>query len=54
MPVYEFECEDCTKVFSLALRVTELGKVKVTCPHCECDRVRQIISRVSVMTSKKS
>ena len=53
MPMYEFECKGCEKLFSLVLKVSELGK-EVACPHCSCCDVKQIISGFSVITSRKS
>jgi putative FmdB family regulatory protein len=54
MPVYEFECKACKKIFSLTMPVIEVGKSKISCPHCENTKIRQVISVFSVVTARKS
>jgi len=54
MPVYEFECKACKKIFSLVMPVIEAGKRKISCPHCDHTKTRQIISVFSVVTARKS
>ncbi len=54
MPVYEFECKACKKLFSLVMPVIEAGKRKISCPHCDHTKIRNVISVVSVVTAKKS
>ena len=56
MPEYEFFCEKCNKSFTEIMSISEFEKKKgrVRCPKCKSKRVRQIISGVRVITSKKS
>jgi putative FmdB family regulatory protein len=55
MPMYEYHCLDCDKIFLLALTVEEHDKQGVpVCPHCGGRNVKQHFSTVSVVTSKKS
>jgi len=55
MPVYEYHCLDCDKIFSVHLSLEEHDKQgSPACPHCGGRKVRQHFSSVSVVTSKKS
>jgi putative FmdB family regulatory protein len=54
MPIYEFECQACKKIFSLAMKVAELEAAKITCPHCGSEDVSQVLSLFSAVTSRKS
>jgi putative FmdB family regulatory protein len=54
MPKYEFICEECSKKFTLTMRVSEYEKKKVTCPNCKSKKVRQLISSFQTITSKKA
>jgi putative FmdB family regulatory protein len=55
MPLYEYHCLDCDKIFSIHLTVEEHDKQgSLACPHCGGRKVRQHFSIVSVVTSKKS
>ena len=55
MPAYEFECEKCHLIFLEIQSFAEHDEhPKVECPKCGSERVRQLISSVSVQTSKKS
>ncbi|UCG38581.1 MAG: zinc ribbon domain-containing protein [bacterium] len=54
MPNYEFRCRACGKTFNLILKVAELEKTKVACPHCKSRKVSQVLTSFFAMTSKKS
>jgi len=54
MPTYEFRCHSCEKIFSLIMKVADLGKSKVTCPHCGKNKVSQVFSGFFAKTSRKS
>ncbi|MCU0722721.1 MAG: zinc ribbon domain-containing protein [Planctomycetes bacterium] len=43
MPIYEFVCEPCDKVFEVLFRSMDERK-KVTCPDCGGDKVRKKLS----------
>ena len=54
MPHYEFFCQDCNKVFSKILSLTDDEEAEVVCPNCGSKKVVQRWSVFSAITSKKS
>lgn len=46
MPVYEFKCEDCGRVFDLLMKTGEYLLDK--CPYCEGKNVKKIFSTFGV------
>ncbi len=54
MPHYVFRCLDCNKEFTLILRIADLEKINVVCPHCGGKRVTQEVAEFTAVTSKKS
>jgi putative FmdB family regulatory protein len=54
MSQYVFQCRDCKKEFTQALRMSERETAHVACPHCGSKRVEQLVTAFSAMTSKKS
>jgi putative FmdB family regulatory protein len=55
MPVYEFRCNKCNKIFSIQIKVFEYEKSKSHfCPECKSKDVRRIFSQFTAVTSKKS
>jgi putative FmdB family regulatory protein len=54
MPLYEFFCRACQKVFSKVLTITEHEREEIGCPHCGSKDVEQCWSAFSAVTSKKS
>jgi putative FmdB family regulatory protein len=54
MPFYEFLCEDCDKIFSLVLTLSEYEKGDIHCPKCGSSKVIQEPSSFFAVTSKKS
>ena len=55
MPAYEYECEECQKVFVDIQTFAEHEEHRpVKCPKCGSEKVHQLISSVHVQTSKKS
>jgi putative FmdB family regulatory protein len=54
MSQYVFQCQDCSKEFTQTLHMSELEKGSVTCPHCGSQRVHQLVTAFSAVTSKKS
>ncbi len=40
MPIYEFRCEDCGKIFE-ALCITKEDEKQVKCPYCASKKVRK-------------
>lgn len=54
MPTYDFECKQCGERFSLVERLSEHEKHEEKCPKCKSRDVKQLLSAVTVHTSKKS
>jgi putative FmdB family regulatory protein len=54
MPSYDFVCENCKKAFTLTMKISEYEKKKPSCPKCKSRKVRQQITSVQAITSKKS
>jgi len=50
MPVYEFLCEDCNRVFSFFARTAEAGKRKPACPKCGGRKMSKRFSRFATKT----
>lgn len=44
MPMYEFLCEDCNRVFDFLARTPEASKRKPTCPKCGGKRMTRLVS----------
>ncbi|MDD3853410.1 MAG: zinc ribbon domain-containing protein [Syntrophomonadaceae bacterium] len=42
MPIYEFECKDCSNKFDLMIPNADKDKVK--CPQCGAANIKQLIS----------
>lgn len=55
MPLYEYHCNQCKKVFSVQLSMKEHEKQQTpACPNCGSKDVKLHFSSVFVVTSKKS
>jgi len=54
MPMYEYRCNNCGKVFALQLSLSEHEKGSITCPDCTGGNVVQQYSTFFAKTSKKS
>jgi putative FmdB family regulatory protein len=54
MPVYDFQCENCKKKFSLTMAISEYEKKGFQCPKCKGNRVKQKITSFQTKTSRKS
>ena len=54
MPVYDYICNDCQKVFETFLTLEEHDQDKISCPHCGSKNVEQEAAAFYAVTSKKS
>jgi putative FmdB family regulatory protein len=54
MPTYQFECAKCSHKFNLFESMKDHERHQEHCPKCGSSDVRNLISAVSVKTSKKS
>lgn len=48
MPVYQFVCSDCHKLFEKTFSFQEYGAAVVGCPFCNSNRVRRSIKNIRV------
>lgn len=54
MPLYEYECRQCRKVFTTALSLREHEQHDVSCPACRSKDVGQLISTFIAKTASKT
>ena len=54
MPEYEYECQDCHKIFDQKMTIEEHGEKIVQCPDCHSKNVRPLITNIYTRTSTKS
>ena len=54
MPVYDYTCNDCQKVFETFLTLEEHDHEKIRCPDCGSKNVEQEAAAFYAVTSKKS
>lgn len=54
MPTYEYRCENCSKLFSIRMSMSEHGKGIISCPDCKESRIIPHYSTFYAKTSKKS
>ncbi|HPC35998.1 MAG TPA: zinc ribbon domain-containing protein [Candidatus Marinimicrobia bacterium] len=48
MPLYEFECQNCGKVFEELVSSIRVSETEITCPHCGFKRVKKLISAPAI------
>jgi putative FmdB family regulatory protein len=54
MPEYEFECQNCKKIFTLMMRISERLAAKIRCPGCDSEDVEALMQQFIAKTAKKS
>lgn len=54
MPVYDYQCRKCEKVFTTRMSFKEYETKEVKCPDCGSKRVERLVASVNVKTSRKS
>jgi len=54
MPVYEFLCEDCNRVFSFLARTAGASRRKPRCPKCGGTKMSRCLSRFAVARKSAS
>lgn len=54
MPVYEYQCKECNKVFTLRMHIAEHEKKRPKCPHCGSRKLTQRFGAFFAKTAKKS
>ncbi|MGD9015071.1 MAG: zinc ribbon domain-containing protein [Candidatus Omnitrophota bacterium] len=43
MPIYEYQCNQCTAKFEMLIRGN--NQEKIVCPYCKTTRINRLISR---------
>jgi putative FmdB family regulatory protein len=55
MPVYEYQCESCSKKFDIIATLAEKeAGLNPQCPKCGAARARQVLGRFTLLTGSKS
>ena len=54
MPLYEYICNGCKKLFSEVLTIKEHETRKIRCPKCQSRKVEKVVESVNVLTARKS
>jgi putative FmdB family regulatory protein len=54
MPLYEYECQACKKIFTVALSLREHDEGKPACPGCGSKKVGQLITSFIAKTASKT
>ncbi|MGM0680950.1 MAG: FmdB family zinc ribbon protein [Thermodesulfobacteriota bacterium] len=55
MPIYEFQCQKCKKIFeTLLLSSSPEAKAKIRCPDCSSREVKKAISATNIGSSSAS
>lgn len=54
MPLYDYQCQDCEKVFTVALSLAERNRGGVQCPGCKSKKVKQLITSFTAKTESKT
>ena len=54
MPIYEYRCLDCEKVFTVAISLSERNRDVFNCPGCKGRNVEQVFTGVMVKTDSKT
>lgn len=52
MPLYEYDCPECSRSFELRLPMAEANTA--TCPHCGSQHPKRHLARVAIKTSAAS
>ena len=54
MPLYDYECKECKKVFTAALTLREHASKEASCPGCGSKNLEQLISGFIAKTDRKT
>ncbi len=54
MPLYEYQCKECEKIFTAALTLREHAEGGVQCPGCGSKKVEQLITSFIAKTDSKT
>ncbi|HOO14934.1 MAG TPA: zinc ribbon domain-containing protein [Candidatus Marinimicrobia bacterium] len=51
MPIYEFECQNCGRVFEELVFSKNFSENGITCPHCGFKQAKKLISAPALSKS---
>jgi putative FmdB family regulatory protein len=54
MPLYEYQCKECGRIFNIRLTIKEHDKKRPKCPKCGSRKLDPKYSSFFVKTAKKS
>ena len=54
MPLYEYECHNCKKIFTAVLSLREHERKETVCPGCGSKEVEQLMSAFVAHTASKT
>ena len=54
MPVYDYLCNDCHRIFERTLTLHQYESEQMHCPHCGSDNIEQRAAAFYAVTTKKS
>ncbi|MCF8011467.1 MAG: zinc ribbon domain-containing protein [Clostridiales bacterium] len=49
MPIFEFRCQDCGKLFE-KLHINPKEEIKLECPDCKSQNLQRVISKTNYTT----
>lgn len=53
MPIYEFSCKNCEKVFSVLMKFSD-DQTKIRCPACKGLEIKRLLSRFAAPRSEEA
>jgi putative FmdB family regulatory protein len=53
MPIYEFRCLKCGRVFELLKLKKEDEPIKMKCPKCSSPEIERVLSTINIGTSAR-
>ena len=54
MPIYEYKCKKCGKIFEVFIPVISEKDRKQVCPTCGSDETEKLISHISTLLNQGS
>lgn len=54
MPLYEYQCRECKKSFTVRMHINEHEKRRPKCPKCGSRKLQQLYGAFFAKTAKKS
>lgn len=54
MPIYTYQCQTCSRRFSLRLTYEEYAASEIHCRHCGSEQVDRVIGRIRFARSEES